>query len=51
MADAAKALAEDVVRNTNLDRGVSIDFADTRALDTCITDFRVEAVKYVSKVI
>jgi hypothetical protein len=51
VADAARALAENVVGNTNLDRGVSIDFADTRALDTCITDFRIEAVKYVSKVI
>jgi hypothetical protein len=51
VAAAARALAEDVVRNTNLDRGVSIGFADTGALDTCITDFRDEAVKYVGEVI
>jgi hypothetical protein len=51
VAVAARALAEDVVRNTNLDRGVSIGTSDTRALDTSITDFRDEAVKYVGEVI
>jgi hypothetical protein len=51
VAAAARALAEEVVRNTNLDRGVSIDTSDTRALDTSITDFRDEAVKYVGEVI
>lgn len=51
VAAAARALADDVVRNTNLDRGVSIDRSDTRALDTCITDFRDEAVKYVGEII
>lgn len=50
VATAASALAEDVVQNTNLDRGVSIGFADTRALHACITDFRNEAVKYVGEV-
>jgi hypothetical protein len=51
VAAAARALAEDVVQNTNLDRGVSIGLADTRALDKSITDFRNEAVKYVGEVI
>jgi hypothetical protein len=51
VAVAARALAEDVVRNTNLDRGVSIGTSDTHALDTSITDFRDEAVKYVGEVI
>ena len=51
VAAAARALADDVVRNTNLDRGVSIDRSDTRALDTGITDFRDEAVKYAGEII
>lgn len=51
VAAAARALADDVVRNTNLDQGVSIGRSDTSALDTCITDFRDEAVKYVGEVI
>jgi hypothetical protein len=51
VAVAARALADDVVQNTNLDRGVSIDRSDTRALDTCITKFRDEAVKYVGEII
>jgi hypothetical protein len=51
VAAVARALAEDVVQNTNLDRGVSIGFADTQALDTSITEFRDEAVKYVGEVI
>jgi hypothetical protein len=51
VAAAARAVAEDVVRNTNLDRGVSIGFADTSQLDTCITDFRNDAVTYVGEVI
>ena len=51
VAAAARTLAEDVVRNTNLDRGVPIDQSDTSALDACITDFQVKAVKYVGEVI
>lgn len=51
VAAAARALAEDVVRNTNLDRGVSIDQSDTSALDASITDFQDKAVKYVGEVI
>lgn len=51
VAAAGRALAQDVVRNTNLDRGVSIGFADTRELDTCMTDFRNEAVKYLGEII
>ena len=51
VASAARALAGDVVQNTNLDRGVAIGFANTQALDTCISDFRNEAVKYLGEVI
>ena len=51
VAAAARALAEDVVRNTNLDRGVPIELSDTTALDTSITEFRAAAVKYIAEVI
>jgi hypothetical protein len=47
VAVAARTLADDVVRNTDLDRGVLIGFADTSALDGRINVFRAEAVKYV----
>ena len=49
VAVAARSLADDVVRNTDLDRGVPIGFADTSAMDACIAAFRNEAVNYAGE--
>jgi hypothetical protein len=44
---AAKNLAAEVVKNTDLDQGVPVDRVDSGPLDRCVTDFRSAAVKYL----
>ena len=41
-------LADDVVRNTDLDQGLLIGNPDVSKLAECITAFRDEAVQYAS---
>ena len=48
VAAAARGLASEVVQNTDLNRGVMVGNVNADPLDTCIADFRKEAVKYVS---
>jgi hypothetical protein len=46
VASAASELADDVVRNTDIDQGVLIGDPDITRLVTCIATFRQEAVRY-----
>jgi hypothetical protein len=46
VADAATELADEVVRDTNLDQGVLVDDPDVSKLAGCIGDFRNAAVGY-----
>jgi hypothetical protein len=48
VASAASALADDVVRNTDLDQGVLIGDPDVSKLAECIAAFRSAAVKYAA---
>jgi len=46
MAIAASGLADEVVRNTDVDQGVTVGNPDTSELSDCIKNFRDEARKY-----
>ena len=49
LASAASDLADDVVRNTNLDQGFLIASPDVSKLVECITAFRSAAVDYAAQ--